>query len=56
MDLSGIVDLFSNLAFPVACCVVMFIQNGKMQKTLSDISLTMQKYGDRLDKIETKLK
>lgn len=56
MDLNELVNVFSNLVFPIACCVVLFKQNGELRNTLSDISLTMQKFGDRLDRIEQKLK
>ena len=41
MDMTGITSLISSVGFPIAACCVMFYQNGKMQETLKDVSVTM---------------
>lgn len=51
-----IVTLITNVGFPIACCVVLFMQNGKLTKTLSDLNTTMQVVNTRLDNIEDALK
>lgn len=50
--MEDIVNLISNVGFPIAACVVMFVQNGKLQKTLNDISGTMQVMSERISKLE----
>ena len=55
MDFENIITLISNLGFPIACCVVLFIQNNKLTNTLNEISRTMGIMSERLDDIEAKL-
>lgn len=52
MDFENIITLISNLGFPIACCVVLFIQNNKLTNTLNEISRTMGIMSERLDDIE----
>lgn len=47
-------QMVSNVGFPIACCVVMFIQNNKLQETLANISTTMQVMSDRINNLEEK--
>lgn len=42
MDIGAITTLISSVGFPIAACCVMFYQNGKMQETLKEVSVTMQ--------------
>lgn len=55
MDISAISQVVSTVGFPIAACVVMFYQNGKLQQTLTDFVATLQKMNDRMDSIENKL-
>ena len=55
MDYENIITLISNLGFPIACCVVLFIQNNKLTNTLNEISRTMGIMSERLDDIEAKM-
>lgn len=55
MDFEQIITLISNLGFPIACCVVLFIQNNKLTNTLNEISRTMGVMSERLDDIEAKM-
>lgn len=55
MDFEQIITLISNLGFPIACCVVLFVQNNKLTNTLNEISRTMSTMSDRLDDIEAKM-
>lgn len=43
MTYNEIQSLVGALGFPITCCVVMFIQNGKLQKTLADLTVTLEK-------------
>ena len=55
IDTNSISQLITGIGFPAACCVVLFIQNSKFQKTLTDISVTMAQITDRLTDIENKI-
>ena len=36
-----IVQLISNVGFPIACCIILFMQQSKLTKTLESIGTTM---------------
>lgn len=52
MDITQIATMVSTVGFPIAACCVMFYQNGKLQETLTDMVVTLQKMNDRMDNIE----
>lgn len=47
-----IIQLISNVGFPIACCIFLFNQQAKLTSTLHDISTTMTLMSARLDNIE----
>lgn len=47
-----IIQLISNVGFPIACCIILFMQQNKLANTLHDISSTMSVMSARLDDIE----
>lgn len=49
---SDFVSLISNVGFPIACCVVLFIQQNKLSQTLTDLTVTLNGINQRLDNIE----
>ena len=51
MEISVFIELLSTVGFPIAACCVMFIQNNKLQDTLKDICVTMQKMADEIEDI-----
>lgn len=54
MDVNALITVISTVGFPIAACCVMFMQNNKLQDTLKDISVTMQKMADAIDDMEKK--
>lgn len=52
MDLTGLAQIVSSVGFPIAACCVMFMQNNKLQDTLKEIAVTMQKMADSIDDLE----
>lgn len=54
MDVNVLIQAISTVGFPIAACCVMFMQNNKLQDTLKDISVTMQKMADAIDDLEKK--
>lgn len=53
--LQEIATLISSVGFPIAACVVMFMQNDKLQKTLNEIATTMAILTERVKDIESKI-
>lgn len=51
-----IVTLITNVGFPIACCVVLFMQQNKLTKLLGDLNTTLTVINNRLDNIEDSLK
>lgn len=54
MNLTGLAQIVSTVGFPIAACCVMFMQNNKLQDTLKEIAVTMQKMADSIDDLENK--
>lgn len=54
MDLTGLAQIVSTVGFPIAACCVMFMQNNKLQDTLKEIAVTMQKMADSIDDLENR--
>lgn len=49
------IQLISNVGFPIACCIYLFINQNKLISTLSELSATLQCINQRLDNIEEKI-
>ena len=56
MDINTITQIVSTVGFPIACCCVMFYQNGKLQETLNNLSDTLAQMSDRLKDVEDAVK
>lgn len=56
MDAQTLITAISTVGFPIAACCVMFMQNNKLQDTLKDICVTMQKMADSIEDLEGKRK
>ena len=56
MDANPLITAISTVGFPIAACCVMFMQNNKLQDTLKDICVTMQKMADSIEDLEGKRK
>ncbi len=49
-----IVSMISNVGFPIACCIVMFINNGKFTEALNNLNVTLKEISTRMDNLEDK--
>lgn len=49
-----IVSMVSNVGFPIACCIVMFINNGKFTEALNNLNVTLKEISTRMDNLENK--
>lgn len=55
MEVNEIITIISTVGFPIFACCVMFWQNSNLQKTLSDIQITMQKMADNITALDDKM-
>lgn len=56
MDITEITTIISTVGFPIAACVVMWVQNGKLQGTLAQLSETLAVISERLSDVEDAVK
>lgn len=56
MDPSMLINVISSVGFPIFACCVMFTQNNKLQDTLKEISVTMQKMADEISDLDKRSK
>ncbi len=54
MDFGTITTIISVVGSPLFACCMMFVQINKLQDTLKDISVTMQKMADGIQDLESK--
>lgn len=50
-----IVSLIGKLGFPIACCIVLFVQQNKLTDTLTKLTVTLETMSDRIDDLEKKV-
>ena len=56
MGISELTNLIGSVGFPIAACIFMFMQNSKMQETLSKLSETLSLMSERLKDVEDAIK
>ena len=56
MDVSTITQLISSVGFPIVACIYMAISNEKLQKTLQDLTMTLNTMNERLKDVEYAVK
>ena len=56
MEINEITNLIGSVGFPIAACIFMFMQNSKMQETLSKLSETLSLMSERLKDVEDAIK
>ena len=47
-------QIIASLGFPIACCVVLFINNSKFTEALNKLNVTLSEITNRLENIEGK--
>lgn len=56
MELKDVIDLIQTVGFPIVCCVVLFRQNEKYQKSISELTQAVNKMSNLLNLIKNNLK
>lgn len=51
MDINQLSQLIGSLGFPIVCVIILFRQNGELQKTLSELSTTLTSLTEKIQKI-----
>ena len=54
MDINAVSSFIGSVGFPIFACCMMFVQNNKLQDTLKEISITMQKMADNIKDLDGK--
>ena len=54
--MEDMVNLIQNVGFPIACCVVMFINNTKFSEALNNLNITLKELSTRIENIEDNMK
>lgn len=58
MEFQGISDLasfISGVGFPICACIFLYMINSKMQNTLNNLSILLQKMTDQLNNVDSRL-
>ena len=50
-----ITQIITNVGFPIACCIVLFINNNKFTESLNKLNVTLTEITNRLENIEDKI-
>ena len=50
-----LVNVISNVGFPIACCIVMFINNSKFSEALNNLNVTLKELSTRMENIEDRV-
>lgn len=53
--MNEIIEMITNVGFPIACCIVLFMQQNKLTQTLGEINNTLSLMNERIDHIEDSL-
>ena len=56
MEMNEVVNIIGSLGFPIFACCVMFKLNTDLQKTLTQIQITMQKMADEIADLDRREK
>lgn len=54
--INDIASFISGVGFPICACIFLYIINSKMQNTLNNLSVLLQKMTDQLNNVDGRLK
>ena len=50
-----IINLISTVGFPIACCVVLYLNNRNFSEALNNFNVTLKELSTRMENIEDKI-
>ena len=51
MNVSEIGTLISSLGFPIVACIALYLQSREQSKSISELSLALQKLSDKIEQL-----
>ena len=51
-----VINLITNVGFPICCCIVLFYNNIKFTETLNNLNVTLTNLVNRIENLEENLK
>lgn len=56
MDFNEIGTMISTVGFPIVACIALYLQSKEQNKSISDLSLALQKLSDKIEQLIDKRK
>ena len=53
--MNELINLITNVGFPIACCVVLFYNNSKFTEALNNLNVTLKEISTRIENLEDKM-
>lgn len=53
--MNEVVNLITNVGFPIVCCVVLFNNNSKFTEVLNSLNVTLKEISTRIENLEDKM-
>ena len=50
-----IINLITNVGFPIVCCIVLFYNNSKFTEALINLNVTLKEISTRIENLEDKM-
>ena len=51
MDFNEIGTMISTVGFPIVACIALYLQSKEQNKSISDLSLALQKLSDKIEQL-----
>lgn len=51
MDFSEIGTMISSIGFPIVACIALYLQSKEQNKSISELSLALQKLSDKIEQL-----
>ena len=51
MNVNEIVTMISTVGFPIVACIALYLQSKEQNKSISDLSLALQKLSDKIEQL-----
>ena len=51
MDVNEIITMISTVGFPIVACVALYLQSREQNKSISELSLSLQKLSDKIEQL-----
>ena len=56
MDFNEIGTMISTVGFPIVACIALYLQSKEQNKSISDLSLALQKLSDKIETMQRQIR